>query len=167
MALKSSGNDFGVKVQPTVLPTTKTYHGVSIQTENGAIIGRIQTFNATFGERACAHIYELSRETVGRPVDYVPANESGRAITMSRVELWEEELEVALAAAGQEYVDLCDQTKPFSIIESFFRGSAQYRAWQYVGCWFASRSLDDFSAEGDMKVNAQATVNYVFRKAAR
>lgn len=159
----AASNDYGVQVQPVALNLTKTYHALSIQLANGTIIGRIQDFNPTFAQRAGSHVYELNRQTTGRPIDYVPGIESGRSISCTRVEVWSDELEVALAEAESEYIDLCDQTKPFEIIESLFRGSSAYRAWRYKGCWFADKSINSYSAEGDMKTIATTTINYVIR----
>ncbi|EHM1384171.1 hypothetical protein KFS98_003658 [Salmonella enterica] len=160
----SASNGYGVTSPSLALDMTKTYHGVSITLPNGGIIGRIQDFNPTFASRSIVPLYELNRQTVGRPIDNIPGIESGRSISITRVEVWDDELEIALAAAEREWIDLCEQTKPFSIIESMFRGNSKYRAWSYDGCWFASKSLDSFSAEGDMKVSASAEINYVIRR---
>ena len=156
-------NDYGVESPDLALESTKTYHGVSIQTPNGSIIGRIQDFQATFAQRAGTHVYELNRETIGRPIDYVPGVESGRSITVSRIEVWDDELEIALADANREWEDLAEQTAAFEILESLFRGPTPYRTWAYRGCWFSSMSLDSFSAEGDMRVSKSAEINYVAR----
>lgn len=157
-------NEYGVQSNTLSLDMTKTYHGVSIMLGDGSIIGRIQDFQATFAERSVSMVYEVNRQTWGRPIDAVPGIESGRSISVTRAEVWDEELEVAMAGASSEYVDLCDQTKPFELIESMFRGSSSYRSWRYRGCWFTSKSLDSWSAEGDGKVNATAAISYVTRQ---
>lgn len=158
-------NEYGVETPSVELELTKTFHGVSIQLPSGSVIGRIQSFSPTFGERGGAHIYELNRATLGRPIDYVVGTETGRSISISRVEVWEDELEIALADADSEYTDLADQTKPFEIVESLFRGSSAYRAWKYRGCWFSSLSVSGMEAEaGDMRVTKDASINYVTRQ---
>jgi len=157
-------NDFGVTTPSTVLDTTKTYHGMAIMLEGGDVIGRIQDWNATFGARAGVHLYEVNRNTAGRPIDYVPGIESGRSIAVTRVEVWNDELEVALKAATSEMIDLADQTSPFEVIESLYQGSTSpYRSWTYRGCWLASKSLESFTAEGDFKYTSSAEINYVIR----
>lgn len=157
-------NDYGVETPDLALNLTKTTHGLSISLPTGTIIGRIQDWAPTFAERALSNVYELNRRTFGRPIDIVPGVESGRSISVNRVEVWEDELEVAFGAATSEMVDLCDQTEPFDIVESLFRGSTAYRSWRYKGCWFASKSLSGMSAEGDAKLISDATINYVIRQ---
>lgn len=156
-------NDYGVDVRPVELNLTKTYHSMSIQLGSGSIIGRIQDWSPTFANRAGDHVYEINRATMGRPIDYVPGIESGRSISVTRVEVWDDELEVAMAEAESEYTDLADQTAPFEIVESLFRGNTAYRGWRYRGCWFSSLSLAGFSATGDMKSVKSADINYVAR----
>lgn len=161
--MAAATNDYGVGVQTVELNLTKTYHGMSICLTNGSIIGRIQEWSPTFAQREGSHIYEINRATAGRPIDYVPGRESGRSISVTRVEVWNDELELAMAEAESEYIDLADQTKPFELVESLFKGTAAYRGWRYKGCWFTSKTLSGLSAEGDFKHVASAEINYVIR----
>ena len=89
-------NDYGVTVPAITLPLTKTYHGLTIVNNSGQIVGRIQTYLPKFAQRALAHVYELNAFTWGRPIDIVPGIESGRTLSVSRVEVWTDEIEVEL-----------------------------------------------------------------------
>jgi hypothetical protein len=164
-------NDYGVTVPGMALATTKTYHGLTIISETGQIVGRVQSYTPVFAKRAGSHVYELNAYTFGRPIDYVPGIESGRSLSCTRIETWEEEAEIAfgssqdIARLGRtEWSDLCDQTAPFIFQEAFFRANTRYRAWEYLGCWFTSKSFNSFSADGDAKVVASLEMAYIIRK---
>lgn len=174
-------NNYGVAVNPqTVFDLTKSFHGIAIQI-GANIIGRIQSWNPTFAAREGSHIYELNRETWGRPIDIVMARETGRSISCDRVEVWNGEIErsfgtnadpsflSAVVGAGRngndatEWRDLCEQTHPFACSEVWNRGILHYRAWDYRGCWFTSKSLGELSSEGDAIVRASVEMMYVIR----
>lgn len=168
----AAANEFGVTVPAISLPMTKTYHGITILSESGQIVGRIQNFNPVFASREGSHIYELNAETWGRPIDYVPGKETGRTITCSRVEVWTEETEIAFGNAndvarsgGVEWQDLCEQTQSIVIQEALFKSNVRYRAWEYLGCWFKSKAFEGYQAEGNAKIVANCEFAYVTRKA--
>lgn len=169
MALSSvpfATNPYGVRTRPINFnapgaPTAKTYHGLSIVV-NGKIIGRIQSWNPQMYSRDGSHIWELNHLTFGRPVDYVPSVNRNYSVSCSRVEVWNQEFEIALGFAAV-FADLIDQDKPFTIQEFLFRGTQVYRTWQYLGCWFADRNEAEFGAEGDAKVISNANINFVSR----
>lgn len=159
-------NTFGVKVQPLDYshpnsPTTKTYHGMTIAV-NGKMVGRITSWQATAYSREGNHVYELSHQTWGRPVDYVPGRSTGYSLSVGRTEVWSQELERALGFPAV-WEDLADQDRPFTAHEFWFKGSALYRQWQYSGCWFTERNEDAFAADGDAMVKLTGTINYVSR----
>jgi hypothetical protein len=138
-----------------------TYHGISIVVE-GNVVGRITSFARTPYTRAGTHLYELNHATFGKPVDYVPGQATGFTITATRVEVWRQELEVALGF-GSVWNDLTDQTRPFRVQEFLYRGTIPYRVWTYLGCWFQDRNEDAFTPEGDAIIRANATIAYVSR----
>ena len=143
-------------------PTTKTYHGLELLVDN-FVVGRITNWNPNIGERAGNHVYELNVASFGRPVDYVPAVVTGFNIAMAHVELWNEELEIALGYNAQ-FDDLTDQTRPFRIRECLWRGQTLYRQWIYLGCWFQNRNEEPIDASGDGIYKVSATVAYIQRQ---
>lgn len=164
-------NDYNVTTPLVELNITKTYHGIAIINQDGQIIGRVQSFTPKAYQRDLTMVYELNPYTFGRPVDIVPGKESGRSISCSRVEVWEEEMEIALGPkedvarnGNAEWIDLCEQTKPFVIQEALFRGNARYRSWEYLGCWFESKNFSGIEAEGDAKYKVDCELKYVIRR---
>jgi hypothetical protein len=143
-------------------PATKTYHGLAI-VYNNQNIGRIQGWNPQMYSRAGTHVYELNSYTFGRVVDYVPGINQNYMISCSRVEMWNNEFEIALGYQST-WIDLIDQNKAFTITEALYRGTALYRQWVYKGCWFQDRNEQDFSAEGDAKVVANASIAFITRQ---
>lgn len=164
-----AANPHGVRVRPLDFdaagaPTIKTYHGISIVV-NGRICGRIKSWNPQMFSRNGAHVYELNHLTFGRPVDYVPSVNTNYNLSVSRVEVWNQEFEIALGYPAV-WADLIDQNRPFSIQEYLFRGSAVYRVWLYSGCWFTSRNEQAFSSEGDAQVVVDGQIAFVSRTRA-
>jgi len=162
-------NAYGVSVKQGAFktdkgPKSKTYHGFAIVV-NDNIIGRIQSWQPTFASREGTHKYELSYVSWGRPVDYVPGRQTGYTIAMTRTEIWNEEIEIALGltTTGNPFADLADQQEPFSCEEQLFRSEAPYRTWKYNGCWLTGRNEEGFSAEGDAIYTANCEIAYVSR----
>jgi len=142
--------------------TVMTYHGFSIVV-NGKIIGRVKEWNPQAYGREGNHIYELSHETWGRPVDYVPGRVEEFQISFGRVELWDQELEIALGFSSV-WEDLMDQNYPISIYEYLYKGTSLYRVWLYRGCWFKSKQMNSYDATGDGIVSVECTIAYVRRE---
>lgn len=164
-------NDYSVTVPALALNLTKTYHGQTLISETGQIIGRIQSYTPEFAQRATKLVYEVNAYTWGRPIDIVPGIESGRSLNCERIEVWEEEMEIAFGSTddnarlgGSEWIDLCEQTKPFIFQEALFRANNRYRSWEYLGCWFQSKTVSPYSAEGDAEIKATAKMQYVIRR---
>lgn len=161
-------NSFGVRVNPIDTtqpgtPTTMYYHGGSIVVNN-KIIGRIKSWQPSGAyTREGTHIYEVSRETWGLPVDYVPGRATGFNITFTRSEVWTQELELALGYRAL-WSNLTDQTYPFTSYEYLFRGSTPYRTWLYSGCWFKGKTPNSWDAEGSGVVEVSCELAYVSRK---
>jgi len=167
---EGSYNSFGVKdVSPLEYGgddflTTKTYHGVSITTKgNTSVIGRIQSWQPDSYTREGIHLYELADMSFGRPIEFIPGRATGFTIAITRAEVWEAEMELAFGDQIELYDDLIDQTKPFSINEFWYRGSAVKLIWEYRGCWFTNKNLDAITADGDGITKISGTIAYVSR----
>ncbi len=146
-------------------PTSKTYHGITISVD-GAVIGRIQSWDTTGAwARGGEHVYELSAQTWGKPVDYVPGRWEGLSITASLAEMWDKEIEIQLGIKQSGQLnDLIEQTRPFTTHEFWFRGVTQYRIWAYKGCWLTDRNESAYSSDGNARVIANFNFNYVSRQ---
>lgn len=159
-------NAFGVRTRDINFdapgaPTTMTYHGIMLVV-NGRAIGRIQGWTPQMYQRDGELVYELSKFTFGRPVDYVPSVNRGYTITGSRVEVWDKELEICLGYPAV-FADLIDQDRPFTVSEYLFRGPNVYRVWSYLGCWFGQKNIQEQSADGNAKVMVNFDINFVSR----
>jgi|SaaInl7_150m_RNA_FD_contig_21_487370_length_850_multi_13_in_0_out_0_2 hypothetical protein len=159
-------NPLGINVRPLDFghahaPTTMVQHGATISV-NAQIVGRVTNWQVQAYSRDGVHIYEINSDTFGRPVDYVASRATGYTITMTRNELWGNELEIAFGFPAV-FADLMDQDRPFSADEWIFRGNDIYRQWRYHGCWFQDRNEDGVQAEGDAIYRVNATIAYVSR----
>lgn len=161
-----ASNTHSVRVKPIDFNadgsvSSKTYHGATIVV-NDKIIGRISSWNPQVYSRPGTHVYELSYRTYGRPIDYVPGRSEGYTASISRTEVWNEELEITLGF-GAVFADLADQDRPWTTHEYLFRGYDVYRLWKYSGCWFQDKNEDAYSTDGDSIVRLTATVAFVSR----
>lgn len=170
-------NAYGVQVQPIEFPEGpdgggpmgKTYHGLTIVNGSDQIIGRITSWNPTAYTREAVLQYELSYRTYGRPVDQIPGRSTGYTVAGTSAELWDREVERRFLANdglsnNRVFGDLADQIRPFTVYEHWFRGNTVYRTWVYQGCWMTERNEDAFTAEGDGRVMANFTFQYVSRR---
>ena len=146
-------------------PDTMTYHGFSVEA-NGQVIGRISDWTPMPMARPAVHVRELNARTFGRPVDIVPGMDDGFTLSFSRSEVWNNELELAFGDTDV-YTLLTDQTRPFIVRESFMRGNTVYRQWSYLGCWFTSKTMEAFSAEGNAIVKVSGEIMFVAKQRTR
>lgn len=144
--------------------TTKTYHGLELVFDDH-VVGRIKSWNPSSYSRDGNHVYELNVDSFGRPVDFVPGVAQGFSIAMTRVEVWQEELEVAIGmtSSGNVWEDLTAQTRPFTIDERLWRGSSLYRHWKYLGCWFTAKNEGGADAQGDGIYTVDCEIKYIQR----
>lgn len=141
----------------SVLPRTKIYHGMDIAVECGSNryrVGRIQSWAPQARTRSAVHKYELSSATFGRPVDLIPGRAEGYSISMSRVEVWGQEVEKVFGLVDPTtlFRDLMDMRWPVTLFEYLYRGDGEaklYTLWEYPQAWITSYGESEFSAEGD------------------
>ena len=174
-------NDWGVRVfslydnNRTNAP--QTFHGISIGAgldESGGLaggqvapVGRVTSWNPQNYQRDATHTYELSASTTGKAVDVTPGRNTQYSVSMTRVEVWGDELEVALGLTDTDEVfeDLMDQDRPFRSDEVLMRASTLYRHWVYRGCWLTSMNFNGFEAEaGDMRIVRSGEFVFVRRE---
>ena len=140
-------------------PTTMVYHGMSIAVKtpggNSVEIGRVQSWNPQGMTRAVTHKREISKTDFGRPVDIIPGVADGYTVSMSRIEVWNNELELVLGYK-EPWRDLMDQTFPVDFYEFLYKGNQLYRCWVYPNAWCQSYSRQDISADGDGIISVNA-----------
>lgn len=140
-------------------PTTMVYHGMSIAVRtpggNAVEIGRVQSWNPQGMTRQVSHKSEISKTDWGRPVDIVPGKADGYTVSMSRIEVWNNELELTLGYK-EPWRDLMDQQFPVDFYEFLYKGNKLYRCWVYPNAWCQSYSRQDISAEGDGIISVNA-----------
>ncbi len=62
------------------------------------------------------------------------------------------------------FSDLMDQVRAFTVYEHWFKGIVPYRTWVYYGCWLTSKGEESFGVDGDGRVMANFTFQYVARR---
>jgi len=174
-------NPWGVNTplqQGAMIPNSvQTYHGIGFgfaptnvgETSTGSVkpVGRITNWGAQVYTREVVHTYELAAISYGRPVGTSAGRNTGYTVSMTRMEVWKEETEVALgfASAGDCWTDLMDQDRPFQADEVLMRGAAPYRQWQYLGAWFTELNESEYDSEsGDPRRSRTGSFMYVQRR---
>lgn len=164
-----ASNPYGVLATPLDYgvedaPTSKTYHGITLEVD-GFVLGRIQSWHPSGAyTREGEHVYELSNLSWGLPVDYVPGRATGFSVTATAAELWTKEIEIQLGLSAVQFNNLIEQNRPFTAREYWFRGIDTYQIWTYRGCWLTDRNEEAFSADGNARVIANFTFNYISRQ---
>jgi hypothetical protein len=140
-------------------PTIQTYSGFSLQID-GITIGRLTEWTPHQMDRTVNVVKELNAKTFGQPVDAVPAGAENFTLSFARAEVWGEEVEKAF---GEDdiYLLLTNQTRPFSIDEVYLKGRQLYRRYRYLGCWFTSKNVEQFSASGDNQIKISGELIFV------
>lgn len=142
-------------------PVQQIYHGGTIK-KGGKTIGRVLTWEATPLTRDVTHRFEVNGATWGVPVDIVPGKTSGYSITMTKNEIWGNELELMLGYSDV-WENLTNQNYPFTASEVLFKGTAIYRQWDYYGCWFTEKNPNAWEAEGDGNIMINCGLAYLRR----
>jgi hypothetical protein len=142
--------------------STMTYMGTCIVAA-GNIVGRIQSWNPEGAyNRDGEHVYELSKVTIGLPIDYVPGKSTGFTVSYAKTEAWGQEFELALGF-GSVFQTLSDQTRPFTIQEYLFKGVDPYRVFQLSGCWLKTKNPEAWTADGNYVYKISGSIAYVSR----
>ena len=145
--------------------SAKTYHGLNICVGEN-VIGRLQTWGPGARTRTVTPKWELSKDNFGRPVELVPSKSEGYSISIGRIEVWQNELELALGYSAM-WSDLIDQNYPITLSENLFKGTELMRSWSYPACWFTSYSEEQITSEGDGYYQVTAEITHLPRTATR
>lgn len=172
MSYQPSTNQYGISAlqldfegHKGYVPETKIWHGLSIAVGSGnnqRQVGRLQTWTPDAMTRTVTQKYELSAETFGVPIDSIPGRAEGFTLSTSRVELWGNELELALGYPDV-FSTLMDMRWAVDLYEYLYKGKELYRLWKYPVCWMNNLQEIDKGADGDGIITATANFTYLPR----
>lgn len=158
---------------------TATSHAITIRTDRGIKIARIQQWAPTMS-RTIDQIFEVQVNNNGEPIEQVPQIQNGNRISVERYEMYTNQLGEAFgvptisAASGQDplqtvgsvngndLVSLVRQIKPFNVREIWRDPFGGIRAYVYVGVWFTDWGKT-ISATDDRIIKARATLQFTRR----
>jgi len=154
----------GFSVSPP-LSQTASSHAISIKTDRGIKVGRIQSWSINM-TRVIDTIYEVSLSNQGEPAERVPQIQSTNSIAVERYELFSfhigEAFGVPVVGDGTDLVNLTLQARPFHVREMWRDPFGDLRAYAYVGCWFSNLGIT-IAANDDRIIKARATLEFTRR----
>ena len=155
-------NDTGGYAVSPPMTQTASSHSVSIKTDKGLLIGRIQSWAPQLS-RAVDTIYEVHVNNRGEPAERVPQAQTTNSLSVERYELYSLHMGEAFGApsirSDADLVSLTDQTKPFHVREMWQDPYGTIRAYGYMGCWFSSLGIT-IAANDDRIIKARATLEF-------
>lgn len=153
---------FGVSPPNT---QTATSHSITIRTDRGRRIGRIQNWAPALA-RDVDTIFEINAEATGEPLERAPQVQRTNTISIERYELYSFHIGEALGTPvinGElDLVNLTRQIKPFNIREIWRDPFSDIRAYSYLGCWFSNWGIT-IAANDDRIIKARATIEFARR----
>jgi len=154
----------GFSVSPPLTQTASS-HSISIKTDRGIKIGRIQSWSLNM-TRTVDTIYEVSLTNQGEPIERVPQVQTTNSIAIERYELFTfhigEAFGTPVVGADTDLINLTLQAKPFHVREMWRDPFGDLRAYAYVGCWFSSLGRT-IAANDDRIIKARATLEFTRR----
>jgi len=154
----------GFSISPPLTQTASS-HAISIKTDRGIKIGRIQSWSVNIA-RTIDTIFEVSISNQGEPAERVPQVQGTNSIAVERYELFTSHIGEAFGTPvvgdGTDLVNLTLQARPFHVREMWRDPFGDLRAYAYVGCWFSSIGTT-IAANDDRIIKARATLEFTRR----
>lgn len=153
----------GVPVNPPLTQTASS-HAITIRTQQGIKIGRIQNWGPGLSRQIDTN-YELDANSIGEPIERVPQNMTRNSIAVDRYELYATHIGEAFrtpVGVGVDLVTLANQIKPFHVREVWTDPFGGLRAYLYANCWFSDWGIT-ISATDDRIIKARATIEFTRR----
>lgn len=166
----------GYATQPP-LTRTVSAHSITIRTDSGIKIGRIQSWGPSLA-RTIDTLYEVQANNTGEPLERVPQIQTGNKISVERFELYTAHIGEAFgtptlrigsespAESGssnpRDLVNLTRQIKPFNVREVWRDPYGDIRAYMYVGIYFSDLGIT-IAATDDRIVKSSATLEFTRR----
>ncbi len=158
-------NDTGGFAPSPPLTETASSHGVTIRTDKGIKIGRIQSWSIQMSRTVDA-IYEVQLNARGEPAERVPQAQMTNSISVERYELYSFHIGEAFGAPvlgdSTDLANLTRQTKPFQIRELWKDPFGSLRGYGYFGCWFSNIGIT-IAANDDRIIKTRATIEFARR----
>ena len=147
------------------LTQTATSHAITIRTDRGLKIGRIQNWSPSIS-RTVDTVFEVNANNTGEPIERVPQIQANNRITVERYELYTfhigEAFGVPVVNGEVDLVNLTRQAKPFSVREVWRDPFGDIRAYLYTGIWFADWGIT-ISSSDDRIIKSRATLEFTRR----
>lgn len=158
---------------------TATSHAITIRTDQGIKIARIQSWSPSIG-RTIDQVFEVQANNTGEPVEQVPQVQTSNRVAVERYEMYslnmgeafgtpvvsgasgQKPLEVTGSVNGNDMVSLVRQIKPFNVREIWRDPFGGIRAYVYVGAWFTDWGIT-IAATDDRIIKARATLQFTRR----
>jgi hypothetical protein len=155
-------NDTGGFAPSPPLTNTASSHSISIKTNKGIKIGRIQSW-APQMSRTVDAIYEVQLNNRGEPAERIPQAQTTNSISIDRYELYSlhigEAFGIPVLGDNTDLTNLTLQTKPIHVREMWRDPFGTIRAYGYFGCWFSSLGLT-IAANDDRIIKSRATLEF-------
>lgn len=157
-----NAQDTGGYAKGPPLTQTASSHGITIKTDKGIKIGRIQSWSSNLS-RTIDTIYEVQANNTGEPLERVPQIQTSNSISVERYELYTDHMGEAFGVETtgdtRDMYTLIQQIKPFHVREVWRDPYGNIRAYLYVNCWFSSLG-QTISATDDRVIRARATLEF-------
>lgn len=154
----------GFGVNPP-LTATATSHAITLRTDRGLKIGRIQSWAPALS-RDIDTIWEVQAEATGEPLERAPQVQRQNTLSIERYELYTfhigEAFGVPVINGEVDLVNLTRQVKPFNVREIWRDPFSDLRAYAYIGCWFSNWGIT-IAANDDRIIKARATLEFARR----
>lgn len=158
------GIDTGGYVKNPPLTQTASSHAITIKTDRGIKIGRIQSWSPSMA-KTIDSVFEVNANGTGEPLERVPQTQTTNSIAVDRYELYTSHLGEAFGveiAGGNDMVTLVQQIKPLHVREIWRDPFGGMRAYLYANCWFSSMGTT-ISATDDRIIKVRATLEFTRR----
>jgi len=158
----------GYPVNPP-LTLTASSHSITIKTDKGIKIGRIQSWSPSMS-RTIDTVFEVQANATGEPIERVPQVQGTNSISVDRFELYTFHMGEAFGvpvlngsySGNPELVSLIYQVKPFHIREIWRDPTGGMRAYIYTNCWFSSMGIT-IAATDDRVIKSRGTLEFTRR----
>lgn len=155
---------------------TASSHSITIRTDRGLKIGRIQSWSPSMGVTV-DQLFEIQQNANGEPIELVQQNQTTNRISVERYELYTKHIGEAfnvpirgkantnfIIGSGNtgDLVSLVQQVNSFNIREVWRSPFFDIRMYAYIGVLFTDWGIT-IAANDDRIIKARATLQFTRR----